>query len=369
MSVTIATSASPLVRERRQRNRELIQSRTQSYTVLARQVKSLGLNDRTRWFYLLVFVGLIGALGGAFTGLVLLNDSWFQLLIAAALGVIFTQFAFLGHEASHRQILASGPANDRIGRIVSTFLVGISYSWWMNKHTRHHGNPNKVGRDPDLDPDTVVFLEQDAAETKGLHAWIVRRQGWLFFPLLLLFGLGLHQASFRGLLTRRPVEGRWLELGMLAVRFGVYLLVLFWLLPIGLAFAFLGVQLAVFGLYMGAAFAPNHVGMRIVPREAKLDFLDKQVSTSRNVSGGWWATLLMGGLNYQIEHHLFPSMPRPSLSRTRTLVREHCRQAGLDYAETSLASAWGIVIRHLNGVGLAAPATFTCATAGRLGGY
>ena len=84
-----------------------------------------------------------------------------------------------------------------------------------------------------------------------------------------------------------------------------------------MAFAFLGVQLAVFGLYMGASFAPNHVGMPIVARDAKLDFLSKQVLTSRNVSGGWWATVLMGGLNYQIEHHLFPSMPRPHLANAR----------------------------------------------------
>ena len=72
-------------------------------------------------------------------------------------------------------------------------------------------------------------------------------------------------------------------------------------------------QLAVFGLYMGASFAPNHKGMPIIPADVKLDFFTKQVRTSRNISGGWWATALMGGLNYQIEHHLFPSMPRPHL--------------------------------------------------------
>ena len=85
--------------------------------------------------------------------------------------------------------------------------------------------------------------------------------------------------------------------------------------------AFLGVQLAVFGVYMGASFAPNHKGMPLIDRDAKLDFFTKQVRTSRNVSGGWWATTLMGGLNYQIEHHLFPSMPRPHLSKARVIVK------------------------------------------------
>ena len=73
-----------------------------------------------------------------------------------ALGIIFTQFAFLAHEASHRQVLESGPANDRLGRGIAAGVVGISYAWWMTKHTRHHANPNKIGKDPDIDFDTIV---------------------------------------------------------------------------------------------------------------------------------------------------------------------------------------------------------------------
>jgi fatty acid desaturase len=129
-------------------------------------------------------------------------------------------------------------------------------------------------------------------------AWITRRQGYLFFPLLLLEGVNLHLTSIRKLLGRPRVEGGTLEVILLGLRFACYFAVVFWLLPLGLAFAFLGVQLAVFGVYMGSSFAPNHVGMPIVPRHAKLDFLDKQVRTSRNVAVGWWATALMGGLNY-----------------------------------------------------------------------
>ena len=100
-------------------------------------------------------------------GIWLLGDSWLQLLMAGALGIIFTQFAFLAHEASHRQILKSGPANDRIGRFLATFVVGMSYAWWMNKHTRHHGNPNKIGKDPDIEIDTISFIEEDAAKARG----------------------------------------------------------------------------------------------------------------------------------------------------------------------------------------------------------
>lgn len=341
--------------------------RTQSFGQLARQVREAGLNNRTRWFYAAVFAGLVLALAAAFTGMALLRDSWFQLLIAAALGIIFTQFAFLGHEASHRQVLTSGRANDNVGRAIANFFVGISYSWWMTKHSRHHGNPNKVGRDPDIQPGWIVFTAPDAAARTGLAARLTRRQGWLFYPLLPLLGLDLHQRSIRSLFSREPVEGRALELSLLAGRAAAYLGVLFWLLPPDKALAFLGVQLAVFGFYMGATFSPNHIGMPIVPADARLDFLDKQVLTSRNISGGWWMTALMGGLNLQIEHHLFPSMPRPHLRRARELVLKHCREHGVPYTENSLPAALGIVVRHIDEVGLAASRTFHCPTGADLG--
>ena len=359
---TIETVATHPAEDRRAAARSALADRTRSFTALSQQVRAAGLNTRARWFYLALFSGLVAALAGAVTGMVLLRDSWFQLLIAAALGVIFTQFAFLGHEASHRQVLASGPANDRLGRVLANLFVGISYSWWMTKHSRHHGNPNRVGKDPDIALGTVAFVPEDAATTRGLRAWVVRRQGWLFFPLLPFVGVDLHQASFRGLFGRGRIEGRALELVLLGARSVIYLGLLFWLLPVGMAFAFLGVQLAVFGIYMGASFAPNHIGMPVVPADSRLGFLDKQVLTSRNIAGGWWATALMGGLNYQIEHHLFPSMPRPHLSRARRLVREHCREHGVPYTETSLARGLAAVVRHMNQVGLSAPVGFRCPT-------
>jgi len=86
--------------------------------------------------------------------------------------------------------------------------------------------------------------------------------------------------------------------------FGLFLSV-----PLGLAFTFFRCPAGGVGPLQGAAFVPTHIGMPIVHRDGKLDFLTKQVRASRNVAGGWWVTTLMGGLNYQIEH-LFSSMPR-----------------------------------------------------------
>ncbi len=330
-----------------------------AYTQVSQVVRELGLLRRTPWFYTAVGAAIAVGFGGAITGFILLGDSWLQLLMAAAFGILFTQVAFLAHEAAHRQILSSGPANDRLARVLGG-IVGMSYSWWDSKHSRHHANPNRVGKDPDIEVDTISFLETDAAASRGLVRLITRKQGWLFFPLLTLEGMNLYALSFRHLFSRGPVKGRWTELGILSLRFGIVLVPIFLFLPLGMAFAFFGVMVAVFGVYMGASFAPNHKGMPIIAPDAKLDFFSKQVRTSRNVAGGWWATWLMGGLNYQVEHHLFPSMSRLHLAQAREIVRDYCATHDVPYTETSLWRSYAIVIDYLNRVGLAARDPFDC---------
>ena len=331
-----------------------------AYTDVAQVVRESGLIRRTPWFYAMVGVAIAIGFAGCVTGFILLGDSWFQLLIAGALGILFTQVAFLAHEADHRQILTSGPANDRLARILAVGVVGMSLSWWTSKHARHHSNPNRVGKDPDIEVDTISFLDEDAASARGIRRAITRRQGWLFFPLLLLEGLNLHALSIRHLVGRGSVKKRAFELTLIVARFAIFVAPVFVFLPLGMAFAFFGVQVAVFGLYMGASFAPNHKGMPVIAPDAKLDFFSKQVRTSRNIRGGWWATWLMGGLNYQIEHHLFPNMPRPHLARARGIVRDQCQTLGVPYTETSLWRSYGIVIEYLNRVGLAARDPFDC---------
>ncbi|NQX26508.1 fatty acid desaturase [Microbacteriaceae bacterium VKM Ac-2854] len=341
---------------------------TTEYSGLLHTVRESGLLRRRTGFYWMMFAIITAAFGGVVTGFVLLGDSWFQLLMAAALGIIFTQFAFLAHEASHRQVFESGRANDIAGRTLANLFVGISYSWWMTKHSRHHGNPNVIGKDPDIERDFISFTTDDAAKSRGLYAWLTRRQGYLFFPALMLEGINLHIHGFKTVFGRGKVDKRWVEVVMLTARVGLYFAVIFWALPLGMAFAFIGVQMAVFGVYMGASFAPNHKGMPLLPKDSKVDFLRRQVLTSRNIKSNWMTDVFMGGLNYQVEHHLFPNMPRPALKHAQVIAKEYCDTHNILYTETTLAQSYGIVIRYLNRVGLSAGGDpFDCPAAGAFG--
>ncbi|RHA44062.1 fatty acid desaturase family protein, partial [Cellulomonas rhizosphaerae] len=245
--------------------------------------------------------------------------------------------------------------------VIANLYAGMSYGWWQHKHSRHHAKPNTLGADGDIDAGALVFSTANLTrERTGLAGWFAQRQGWLFFPLLLLEGLNLHVTGVRRLVQRRPVKRRAIEISFLSLRLGGYLAVVLWFLPFGVALAFLGVQLGLFGVYMGASFAPNHKGMPIVPASLKIGFLHRQVLLSRNVSGGRVVETFMGGLNHQIEHHLFPSMPSPALRAAAPVVREFCAERGITYTETTLGHSYAIVVRYLNEVGLASRDPFQC---------
>jgi fatty acid desaturase len=320
------------------------------YSQLSRQIKQAGLLDRRRGWYA-ARIGLnLALLAAGCVAFAIVGDSWWQLLTAAYLAVVFTQLAFVGHDAGHRQIFRSRRANNLVGLLHANLLVGISFDWWVAKHNRHHTNPNHEALDPDITITALAFTADQASSKSGLVRLIARHQGWLFFPLLLLEAAHLHLASLKSIL-RGGGRANTVEGALLLAQVACYLTALVLVLSPLQAVAFIVVQQGLFGLYLGCAFAPNHKGMPILTEADQLDFLRRQVLTSRNVRGSRPMDFVLGGLNYQIEHHLFPNMPRPNLRRAQPLIRAFCQHHGLPYTEASLFGSFAEAIRHLHLVG------------------
>jgi fatty acid desaturase len=324
--------------------------RWSEYTQLSRQIKQAGLLDRRRGWYA-ARIGLnLALLVAGWVAFVVLGESWWQLVTAAYLAVVFTQLAFLGHDAGHRQLFRSRRANDRVGLVHANLLAGVSFGWWVGKHNRHHTNPNHEDLDPDISITALAFTADQASSRHGLVRLMARHQAWLFFPLLLLEAAHLHLASIKAVL-RGSGRANTVEGLLLLAHVAGYLTALVWVLSPLQALAFVVVQQGLFGLYLGCSFAPNHKGMPILTDADQLDFLRRQVLTSRNVRGSRLVDLVLGGLNYQIEHHLFPNMPRPNLRHAQPLVRAFCAQHGLPYTEASLFASYAEAVRHLHSVG------------------
>ena len=332
-------------------------TRGSDFAALSRTVQEAGLLRRRHGHYAWRIGLTVAAFAAGWVVFALVGDSWWQLLTAAFLAAASTQLAYTGHDAGHKQIFRTRRSNDWIGYSHAA-LTGLSYGWWVGKHNRHHANPNHEDDDPDLDIPILAFFAGQATGKRGFTRWTTKYQAFLFFPVLLLEGLSLHWAAIDAI-RRGDVRTRWLEAVLIIGHTVAYVGAVLLVLPPGKALAFVAVHQGLWGLWMGCAFAPNHKGMPTWTDGAELDFLRKQVLTSRDVRGGALVDLALGGLNYQVVHHLFPNMPRPHLRLAQPIVERFCAERGIPYVQCGLLDSYGQVLRHLHAVGAplrAAPA-------------
>ncbi|MEV6877256.1 acyl-CoA desaturase [Amycolatopsis sp. NPDC051128] len=317
---------------------------------LSHRVSAAGLMKRRPGYYTARFAVVGGLFAAGWVAFALLGNSWWQLAVAAFQAVMFGQIALLSHDLAHKQVFRRRRPTEIAGMLVGNLGIGMSYGWWMDKHTRHHANPNHEELDPDVDPDIFVWSKGQAGEASGAARFIGRYQAFLFFPMLTLEGLNLHVSGIRAV-CKPGLRRRWVEAALLATHVVVYLGALFLVLSPGMALLFFVVHQALWGIYMGSIFAPNHKGMPTLTGPAELDFLRKQVLTSRNVRGGVVTDVALGGLNYQIEHHLFPSMPSVHLQRAQPIVQAYCAELGVPYLQTSLIESYRQALTHLHEAG------------------
>lgn len=321
------------------------------YRSLAREVRDAGLLAKRPGYYAVKIGANVAALGALLAGVALLGNSWWQVPVAVGLAFVFTQLAFMGHDAGHGQICRGRRGNHLIGFVHANLLTGFSYGWWLNKHNAHHTHCNRDGRDPDIGAGVLAMTRGQADERRGLARILTKAQAVLLLPLLLLEAANLHVASVKALRGRGLRAGA-LEGALLVGHAAAYtaLMVISGMDAAHLA-VFILLNQGLFGLYLGLAFVTNHMGMPVLEEADELSFLHRQVLTSRNVRSSRIMRFLLGGLEHQIEHHLFPAMPRANLWRAARLVRPFCDRHAISYHERSPLRAYHEVLSYLHGLG------------------
>jgi fatty acid desaturase len=336
--------------------------RGSAFSALQREIRQAGLLELRRAHYCAKIAITIAFLLGGWAVFVRLGNTWWQLVVAVFLAFCSVQIGLLGHDIGHHQVGREKRTMDLLGYLHGNLLLGASYDWWVNHHNRHHSNPNHVGKDPDIVRRKAIFTAAQANHPMSpARRFIIRHQEFIFFPMAILESLGLRVVSARAIwqrTVRRPI----LEGVVIATHFAIYLALLCTILDVPHAIAFIAVQHGLTGLYGGLIFATNHKGMPVRCDDESLDWMTRQVGTARNVRGGLVTTYLFGGLNYQIEHHLFPSMPQPNLRKAHPIVLRHCRAAGIACHETSVGGSYVEILRHLHRVSRQARPLLSVAT-------
>ena len=320
------------------------------YARLKARVAEAGLLHRQPGFYIVVLITntLLLVLG---LGLLLLfTNPWLRALDAVFLGVISGQLGFQLHDSGHNQMFEQKWKNKLIGIITGDVLLGMSYGWWVDKHNRHHGQPNHIDLDPDISIGVIAYNRDQLPEKRGLLRFIAAYQAYLFFPLLFGLAWSMHVTGVKFLLAKRTQLHN-TELVVLAIHLVLYIALMVALVGPLQALMVIVIQKCVGGFYLAAVFAPNHKGMPQIEEGQTLDFLRSQVLTSRNVRSHPATDLLYGALNYQVEHHLFPGMARNKVKKAQGIVRDYCGEVGVPYYETSILQSYREILSFLHEVG------------------
>jgi fatty acid desaturase len=315
-------------------------------------IKGANLLDRRYAYYAIKSLVVVILLVGCVAEMVLLSGSILMDLGAALLlGFVSTQYGLLAHAAIHGQIFNANRKNQIAGHVFG-FGIGFSQSWWRWKHNfLHHGSPNKLLTDSDIEVNWLAFTPGQALEKTWVNRQMIKAQHLFFLPLLLLAAVSMSFATVAYLWSPKQEmakKSRIFEWSLFLLHVGLYgaLLGLFldtWWHSI----IFFVVHKASQGMYMGLVFATNHKGMEVLDNNSNRGFLWAQIPTSRNIRVPWFLHFVWGGLEYQIEHHLWPNMPESSLGKAQILVQRFCKDNNTPYRVTSFCGGIGDILKHL----------------------
>jgi fatty acid desaturase len=316
------------------------------YAELKQRIKRQGLLEQQPVYYAYKILFTLALLALSIACLVVFKHSWFQLLNAVFLAFVFAQIGFIGHDIGHRQIFRSTRLFELASFMAGNLVLGWSWSWWVDKHNRHHAHPNEADVDPDISIPLLAFTEEAARDKRGFLRFMVKYQAYLYLPLELL-GWASFLIFSISFLRQKKAKCPKTEAFLITIHYLLYFGLLFSCLTVWQALLFFVIHRALFGLYLGSVAAPNHKGMLVSDKDTQLDFLHQQVLSSRNVRAHPVTNFWYGGLNYQIEHHLFPTIPRNKLGEAQQIVKAFCKERGIPYHEARFLQSYQEIFRHL----------------------
>ncbi|KAM1012833.1 hypothetical protein ACFX2C_043035 [Malus domestica] len=299
---------------------------------------------------------------------VLCSDSgWVHLGSGVLMGFLWIQSGWLGHDSGHYQIIRSKKVNRFAQILTGNCLAGISIAWWKRNHNAHHISVNSLEFDPDLQH--MPFFAVNSKLFSSLASYyydrkmnfdaftrfMVSYQHWSFYPVMCLARINLFAQSFLLLSSKRlRVKNRIQEIFGLLVFWIWYPLLVSYLPNWGERVMFVVASFSVTGI-QHVQFCLNHFSSSVyVGTPAGNDWCENQTNGSLNIVCHPWMDWFHGGLQFQIEHHLFPRLPRGNLRKVASLVKELCKKHKLLYTSVSFYKANELTVGTLRKAALQA---------------
>ena len=272
------------------------------------------------------------------------------------LGLLISTFGCMGvgtntHTSTHYATSDKRWVNQALSYFGYPVFLGLSATYWWHKHVvLHHPSPNVVGVDTDADllPWFAITADEVRASSGLRRFYYEHLQFWIFPFALALNCFNIQKSGWAhviGMLcnSKQRKRAHWFDLGALVLHYVAWIGVPLFFCPLPVVAAFYLARNILLGYAMYAVLAPGHF-----PAEAQRttddarrdgDFFAVQTAGTVSFRTGSLGGFLCSGLEYQVEHHLFPNISHIHYPQISLAVQRLCAEHGLPYHSYSWATA------------------------------
>jgi len=260
---------------------------------------------------------------------------WNPFLLGLFMTLVFTRAVFISHDILHTQYFKSKSLAMKLSYPFSAIILSNSSSWWDFKHNiNHHTWCNVIEKDEDIMALDGAFTPKN----KGSKPFLKRYKHIVFWGAMFFMYAAFIVQSYNFVLKRK----NYFELGLMLLHWPLIWGTLLYILPWSdVLIVFLTLHFTL-SPWLAFGFITNHLGCEVFDLEEGrgLSWMELQMRTSRSLSGGAFVHWFYGGLNTQIEHHLFPKAPRFNLLKVQKMTKEFAKRHNIEYFETTPIQAY-----------------------------
>jgi fatty acid desaturase len=263
------------------------------------------------------------------------ESTWAAIGLGFFMTIVFTRAVFISHDILHTQYFKNKSLSFKLSYPFSAFILSNSSSWWDFKHNVNHHTWCNV---PEKDEDILAMDGAFAPGHKGNKAWLRATKYLVFWGAMFFMYPAFIIQSYNFVIKRQ----KWGELFLMLMHWPLVWGPIFYFLPFSDAIVVYLTLNFVLSPWLAFGFITNHLGCEVFNKETgeNLSWMELQMRTSRSLSGGAFVHWFYGGLNTQIEHHLFPKAPRFNLLKVQKMTKEFAQKHGLKYFETTPIEAY-----------------------------
>lgn len=302
-----------------------------NFDELKEAVKAAGLLDRVPVRGSIEMVAVVVSMVVALTT----AQMWNPILLGLFMTLVFTRAVFVSHDILHLQYFKDKKLSFKLSYIYSAITISNSSSWWDYKHNvNHHTWCNVVEKDEDIRALDGAFTPNN----KGNSPFLKKYKHIIFWGAMFFMYPAFIAQSYKFVITRKLYK----ELALMLLHWPIIWGTLFYILPFSDALIVFGTLYVTLSVWLSYGFITNHLGCEVFTLEESRDlsWMELQMRGSRSLSGGAFIHWFYGGLNTQIEHHLFPKAPRFNLLKVQKMTKDFAKKYNMKYFETTPIEAY-----------------------------